>query len=177
MPLSKQIWLTTGYEILALSGTSALKVEQLARKVGISKSSFYHYFADLEVYLEELLRYHVTQAGIIAEKEKKAQQILPDLVEILLEHRMDLLFSRQLRFHRDRVDFADTVRQTDALIGDAILKLWIRDLNLPLSDRQLEGIFSLALENFYLQINPANLSSSWLTAYFTQLRKIAEELV
>jgi hypothetical protein len=38
MTATKEIWIKTGYEIFALKGESGLKVEMLARKVGISKS-------------------------------------------------------------------------------------------------------------------------------------------
>ncbi len=50
MTENKDIWIKTGYEIFALSGENGLKIEVLAKKVGISKSSFYHHFADLEIF-------------------------------------------------------------------------------------------------------------------------------
>jgi AcrR family transcriptional regulator len=46
----KDTWIQAGYALFAEQGPSALKIEVLAKMVGISKSSFYHYFADLEVF-------------------------------------------------------------------------------------------------------------------------------
>jgi AcrR family transcriptional regulator len=66
---SKEIWIKTGYEIFALSGQSGLKVEPLAKKVGKNKSSFYHYFADLDLFIDELLNFHIEQSYIISKKE------------------------------------------------------------------------------------------------------------
>ncbi|MFZ4399682.1 MAG: TetR/AcrR family transcriptional regulator, partial [Bacteroidales bacterium] len=43
----EEIWIIKGYETFAFFGENGLKVEQLAKSVGISKSSFYHHFADL----------------------------------------------------------------------------------------------------------------------------------
>ncbi len=52
----------------------------------------------MQLFVEELLNYHLEQSKIIAEKEKLAQTIQPELIEILVEHKTDLLFNRQLRF-------------------------------------------------------------------------------
>ena len=43
---TEQPWLEAGYEIFSKEGITGLKVEILSRKVGISKSSFYHLFVD-----------------------------------------------------------------------------------------------------------------------------------
>jgi hypothetical protein len=34
----------------------------------------------------------------------------------------------------------------------------------------------MAMENFFLQIHPENLSQSWLREYFFQLKKITADL-
>lgn len=65
----KYIWLQLGYELFATKGPKELKIEILAKKVGKSKSSFYHFFADLELFVEELLKYHIEQSYTIAKKE------------------------------------------------------------------------------------------------------------
>ncbi|GMQ30274.1 TetR/AcrR family transcriptional regulator [Algoriphagus confluentis] len=175
--MSKTKWLSIGYQLVAESGFQALKVEPLAQEVGISKSSFYHHFADLEVFTEALLDHHLNQAKVMAEKEKKAQSIDPELIEILLEHQLDLLFHRQLKFQQNRKDFASTIQKANEFIGEELLMLWIRDLNLPLTQKQLAGVFDLAMENFFLQANAKNLNEVWLRGFFEQLRKISLALV
>lgn len=165
-------WIAAGYEMLALSGPAGLKIEPLAKKVGKSKSSFYHFFADLDVFTGLLLKHHLTQSAIMAEKENTAQRIDPDLVAVLVEHRIDLLFNRQLRIYQNVPQFAETLRRSNELVGDAFITLWARDLGLQLTRAQLEGLFTLALENFFLQINADNLNTRWLSAYFANLRSI-----
>ncbi|MCP2937775.1 hypothetical protein NK983_34270, partial [Salmonella enterica subsp. enterica serovar Typhimurium] len=56
---------------------------------------------------------------------------------------------------------------------NAFIQLWAKDLNLKLSPQQLEGLFTLALENFFLQIHEDNLTISWLSGYFSELKRIA----
>ncbi|MCU0402722.1 MAG: TetR/AcrR family transcriptional regulator [Algoriphagus sp.] len=174
--MSKQRWIEKGYESAALSGLDSLKIEHLAKLVSISKSSFYHHFADLEVFEQELLNHHLQQAELIAQKEKQAKRIDPELIQILLDHPIDLLFHRQLRFHRNRPAFNLTVEKAEQLIGEELLELWIKDVKISMTKKQLQGIFSLAMENFYLQLLPENITKDWLSGYFSQLRKIASDV-
>ena len=177
MTISQEIWITKGYEIFALEGAKSLKIESLSKKVGISKSSFYHHFADMEVFKEFLLQYHIKQAHVIAEKERLAKNVEPELINVLIAHKIDLLFNRQLRIHRDHKNYADILIKSNAIVGNAFVMVWVKDLNLQLNQKQLEGIFELATENFYLQIHSENLNYSWLVNYFTNLKKIAARFV
>lgn len=169
---TKDIWIKKGYEIFAISGQTGLKIEPLARAVGKSKSSFYHHFADLESFIDLILKYHLEQSLVIAKKEQQANHIDPELIGILVEHKTDLLFNRQLRINQNIKSFSDTLVQSNKIVGDAFVKVWVKDLSLQLTQKQLEGIFTLALENFFLQINADNLTNTWLSAYFASLKKI-----
>jgi AcrR family transcriptional regulator len=170
---SKAIWIHTGYTIFALAGRAGLKIEVLAKKAGINKSSFYHHFADLEIFIDQLQKHHIQQAHIIADKERSAEKIDPDLIDILVEHKMDLLFNRQLRIDRDNKDYAETVALSNRILGNTFVVIWAKDLQLNLTQKQLEGLFELALENFFLQITPDNLHKAWLAGYFDNLKRIA----
>ncbi|GAB2521467.1 TetR/AcrR family transcriptional regulator [Spirosoma aerophilum] len=171
---NKDSWIKVGYEIFALSGESGLKVETLARKVGISKSSFYHHFADLEVFIELLLAFHLVQSQVIADKEKKAANIDPELIQILVAHKTDLLFNRQLRINQQYKAYKETLLRSNQIIGSEFVSIWVKDQQLPLSQNQAEGLFELALENFFLQINAETLTNEWLSDYFKNLKRIAQ---
>ncbi|MFY7825946.1 MAG: TetR/AcrR family transcriptional regulator [Flectobacillus sp.] len=170
---TKDIWIKEGYKIFAISGQGNLKIEPLAKMVGKSKSSFYHHFADIEIFIELLLKYHIEQSKIIAQKEKQAQKIDPELINILLAHKIDLLFNRQLRINQNIELYSSTLDISNRIVGDAFVNVWVKDLGLNLSRKQLEGIFTLALENFFLQINTETLNYEWLSKYFQSLKKIA----
>jgi AcrR family transcriptional regulator len=165
----KQVWLERGYDAFAIAGKGALKIETLAQQVGISKSSFYHHFADLDVFMEQLLALHLERASALATKERNAQSIDPELIDILVAHKTDLLFSRQLKVHRDEPGYQLVLQQTQQLIGSDFVKLWARELQWKGPMPQLEVLFSLALENFYLQISAETLEPQWLRDYFSQL--------
>lgn len=170
---NKDIWIEKGYELFALEGKSGMKVEPLAKLVGKSKSSFYHYFADMELFVEQLLDYHLHQSHVMAIKEQEAKNVDPELIEVLVEHKMDLLFNRQLRIHQNNPLFAATLESSNEIVGKAFVYMWASDLGLQLSAKQTEGFFILAMENFFLQINSDNLNQSWLKQYFASLKNIS----
>lgn len=174
MTAAETQWIEAGYEMFAHSGRAGLKIEALARTVGVSKSSFYHYFVDLDIFTGQLLRHHLKQSAIMADKEKKAETIDPDLIRVLVEHKTDLLFNRQLRIHQHIQAFSQALLQSNQIVGNEFIKLWSKDLKLDLGRAQLEGLFELALENFFLQINADNLHEQWLSDYFKRLKKIAQ---
>lgn len=65
------------------------------------KSPFYHHFADLEVFIQILLKHHLERAKMIADKERLCKNVVPDLLRLLVEVKSDLLFNRQLRINRN----------------------------------------------------------------------------
>lgn len=167
-----EIWIIKGYETFALLGEKGLKIERLAKEVGISKSSFYHHFADLDIFFEKILLHHLNKSSIIAEKERKVEKINPELINILIEHKIDLLFNRQLRINSNKSTFKDALIKSSKIIGTDFIKLWLRDTKLNLTPKQAEGIFELAIENFFLQINQDNINREWLADYFDNLNRI-----
>ena len=73
--------------------------------------------------------------------------------------------------------YLNALKTSNEIVGDAFVMLWVKDLNLQLTHRQLESLFELALENFYLQINYENLNNKWLFEYFENLKRIAKNFV
>lgn len=54
MVRAKYIWINKRYELFAVHDKNGLKIVTLAKAIGISKSSYDHYFADSECFFEEL---------------------------------------------------------------------------------------------------------------------------
>lgn len=166
---NKKKWVIKGYEYVAMRSISSLNVETLARQVGTSKSSFYHYFADLSIFTEQLMQYHLEQSVIIAQKEKMALSINPDLIEILIDHRIDLLFSKHLRASTNNKAYQKTLAKSTAIIGNELINLWLKDTQLKLTFNQAEAFMELAMGNFFLAINADNINKIWLTKHFEHL--------
>lgn len=172
MKEKEKVWLKAGYEAFAYQGPEGLKIEQIARQTGISKSSFYHFFADRDFYMEKLLQEHLKNATIIAEKERNTATINPGLIRILTTHKTDLLFNRQLRINAGNLQYRQVLEQSNAIIGKDFIKLWLADTQQRITMAEAEAVFELALENFFLQINPENIHDTWLIGYFENLKRI-----
>jgi AcrR family transcriptional regulator len=55
--VSQEQWLSKGLELFAISGAEGLRVEKLARALGIAKSGFYCHFKDRDDLLNHILDY------------------------------------------------------------------------------------------------------------------------
>ena len=165
-------WILVGYNIFSKEGLTGLKVEVIARKVGKSKSSFYHHFADMDIFMEALLNYHLERAIVIAEMEKSCKQVVPDLLNVLIEVKEDLLFNRQLRINRQIPAFKMCFERSSTVVGEAILGIWAEMLGLRDNSHLAQIVLNLSLENFYLQITEDTLTYDWLLNYVNDLKKM-----
>ena len=68
-----EIWIIKGYEIFAMLGEKGLIIEKLAKEVRKSKSSFYHHFTDLEIFIEKILLHHLYKSVSNCRKGKKSR--------------------------------------------------------------------------------------------------------
>lgn len=168
-------WIQIGYEIFSQEGPQGLKVEVMARGVQKSKSSFYHHFADMEGFTEQLLTYHLKRSAIIAEQEQQCPRVIPDLLLLLLDVKEDLLFSRQLRIHRNVPAFKACFERASQEVGEAIGDIWAEALGLTDNSYLAMIVLNLSLENFYLQLTPETLTYEWLLTYIQGLQRMVRE--
>ncbi|WP_422858245.1 hypothetical protein ACOKFD_12590 [Flagellimonas sp. S174] len=164
-------WLEVGYTSFAHDGPKGLKVERLSKAVGKNKSSFYHLFADLEVFTECLLELHLRRAKRISTEESKTTTE-EELISIIIAHKIDLLFNRQLRIHRDHDAFKKCLFQINQFSIEGLLPVWKNIISLSGNGPLAKMVLHLSLENFYLQITYENLNRDWLQEYFANIRKM-----
>lgn len=168
-----QIWIDAGYKTFAFEGPQALRIEKLAKTVEKNKSSFYHFFADLEVFTERLLEAHLVAAKVLSDKEAKAENEA-ELTDLLMEHKIDLLFNRQLRIHRDHSDFQACFMKTNEISLPGFLPVWKKIIGLTENNHLAQMVLMLSMENFFLQITDETLNASWMAAYFEKIRAMVK---
>ncbi len=164
-------WIKAGYQLFAYEGPKGVKIERLSNGIGKNKSSFYHLFTDLEIFTSVLLEYHLEQAHIMAEKEANCAS-QEELIDVIIHHKIDLLFNRQLRIHREHNGFEKCFTQTNQITGQAIIGIWSEILDLKNNSYLAELVYQLSIENFFLQITDETMNKVWLKNYFTQLRTL-----
>lgn len=167
----ERIWLEAGYKCFASKGPAGLKIERLSKEVGKNKSSFYHLFADLEIFTERLLEFHLNRAKAISKKESAATNE-QELIAIILEHKVDLLFNRQVRIHRNNPEYKENLDHIIQFSVEGLLPVWKDIIALQDNSALAQMVLHLSLENFYLQITEKTLNETWLKEYFANIRQM-----
>ena len=170
----KKPWILVGYTLFAQEGPTGIKVETIAKLVNKNKSSFYHHFAEREIFIESLLDYHLERAKIMAKEESHCKNVVPELCNVLLTFKEDLLFNRQLRIHRDNPQFKACFEKTTQEIAAAIMDIWATGLGLSNHSGLAQIVLNLSMDNFYLQITEDTLTYEWLTGYFEELKNMVK---
>jgi AcrR family transcriptional regulator len=162
-------WLEAGYDIFALHGPDALKVEALARKVGISKSSFYHHFADLEIYTQMLMSHHLDSISVMATKARSCKVIDPDFLYLMLDHKRDIMFNRRLRVHRDNLAYQLCFERASYSVEVEFIGIFAEMYGLS---QQLDiawNVLKVVNDLFYTRVTNENLTYPWLVNFLEQM--------
>ncbi|KIC21217.1 MULTISPECIES: TetR/AcrR family transcriptional regulator [unclassified Leisingera] len=122
--LSEEDWLAAAYEVLTESGVEAVKVMPLAKRLGVSRTSFYWHFKDREELLEAMVqRWEERNTGnLVARTEAYAESIAEAMFNLfdcwidpeLFDSRLDLAIRNWARNDsrlQERLDLADARRE------------------------------------------------------------------
>lgn len=165
-----------GYKVFSEDGPYSLKVESLAKLVSKSKSSFYHHFSDLEIFIEALLDYNKERSKQIEAKMRLCENINPDLVNVLLEVQEDILFHRQLRIYRDHKQFKGLAEKLHEPIEQAFLPIWAKAIGLENNILVAHAFLKITVDNFYLRISKENLNKKWLLALMEEFKTMVQSI-
>ena len=172
----KEKWIHEAYLLVAKDGFEKLTVEQLARIVGKNKSSFYHYFGDLTLFENVLLDYHLDASKHFAEEIKNCERLNPDVLNLMIDMKMDLFFHKQLRINRDKPTYKACFEKSYKIFQVAIFDKWITFFGLSNQHFFGEALLNLASENFLLRITPNNFTFDWLVAYVSEFAQMMAKI-
>jgi len=171
----KLIWIKAAYQRFATHREAGLTVEAIARDLGKNKSSFYHYFGELQVLKADMLQLHLDVSKEAGEKMKVAEQLDPDLLNIIIDHKTNFLFQKQLKLAE-----GDTYKQYyDQAFGYVQASLQDKlSTALGLEQKQLfsTALLNLASDNFLLRVQEANFNLPWLRSYIEELRSLTRHV-
>ncbi|KIC15973.1 TetR/AcrR family transcriptional regulator [Leisingera sp. ANG-Vp] len=127
--LREEDWLAAAYDVLTASGVEAVKVMPLAKRLGVSRTSFYWHFKDREELLEAMVRRWEDKntGNLVARTEAYAESIAEALFNLfdcwidpeLFDARLDLAVRNWARTDtalQARLDAAD-IRREQAMTG------------------------------------------------------------
>ena len=121
--ISKDQWLAKALETLETSGVEAIKIEKLAKALGISRSGFYWHFKNRQDLLEHLLDFWVSEyTGVVTDN--------PELMK--LDPQKQLLMTMEMirDKHLSKFDLAMTLwAKSDSKIRKVVNKVVKMRLN------------------------------------------------
>lgn len=165
----KSIWVRQGYSLFSENGPSGVKVEILARRVGKSKSSFYHYFSDVESFISLMLKLHIVRASELAKALESTGKEKTDYISGLQQFKDDILFHRQLRFHRHHSSFFSCINQAYTCVEEPA----IAAINLAGGFNGSKTIslqyLQLVVDLFLYRLIPEKLDSNWVDVFCNEL--------
>jgi len=113
--LTRRRWLEEGLALLEEAGAEALTIESLTNRLGVTKGSFYHHFANYQDFQERLLEFWEEEGTLriiqVAEQEASPLDKLARVMQATLQpSRLDValrawaLQDEKVRVHQQRID-------------------------------------------------------------------------
>ena len=172
MNTKQQEWIEKSYLQVAEHGFGSLTVHSISRIVGKSKSSFYHYFGDLELFKQDLLDYHLERAKSFANEISKCEAIDPDFIHVFLKYKMDLFFHKQLRIFRNEAIYHTYIEKAFDLYEAAVMEKWNEHFGLTNQKFFSKKFKRFITEHFLLSITPQDFDVQWLRAYLKEIASL-----
>lgn len=171
----KLIWINAGYQRFAAHGEAGLTVESIARDLNRNKSSFYHYFGELQVLKADILQWHLVASKSVGEKMALAKALDPEVLEIILEHKMNFLFHKQLKLAEGE-SYKKYYEQAFEYVQRPLLEKLGEALNIEQNQLFSAALLNLVSDNFLLRIQESNLTAQWLRDYVEELRSLTRHI-
>jgi AcrR family transcriptional regulator len=121
---NKEKWIAHAYALFGEIGIEALNVEKLSILVGLSRSSFYYHFRDLNRFEEQLLTRHLENYqhfGTLIANYTKFDELFSEEVMV---HKEALAFQRQLLVNRSVARYSECSKTAREYTEAKTFELW-----------------------------------------------------
>ncbi len=129
----RDAWLKAAYDVLTEDGVEAVKIMPLAKRLGVTRSGFYWYFADREALLDSMITHWEDKntGNLIARCEAYAESICEAVLNLfdcwlddsLFDGRLDLAIRN---WARNDAGLAERLALADARRKAAIQAMFVR---------------------------------------------------
>lgn len=145
---NKSKWLLAGYELFGEIGPEALNVEKLSNIVGLNRSSFYHYFGDIEIFESRLLEYHISRYENFYEIIKDYEKFELLFSDEVMQHKTELAFQRQLMINEAITRYKECSTKARQHTEEKTYELWTKFSKVD-KDSDEEWKLFKAIRDFY----------------------------
>lgn len=161
---TKQKWLDLAYKHFAAYGPEKLSLKRISEEIDVPRTTFYHYFADKEDLVQELLGIFMDQAEMFVEEgHNTCKQLIPDLHILLHKYASGLKFCRQLFLNRYNPVFNMVYMNVNKKSNEFIIPLFIEYYNFNIPYQTAEQLWDSLTDTWYSRLNPDDLSPSTMS--------------
>jgi len=173
---SYQTWIDIGYESFAQSGPEGIKVEVMSRKSGVSKSSFYHYFGDHEIFMETLLDEHFYAGERFAAEARQCRTFVPGFVDLVMKYKPVIQFQRHLRVNRENLDFQFAYQRVGDMVKNEILGVWSEFIRVAPDMDMANSLYIIVSDLFFERVREGTFNLEWIDGLIREMKNIVEGL-
>ena len=156
---TKNKWLETSFRHFAEFGPEQLSIKRIADEINVPRSTFYHYFADKENLIEELLGIFLENVEkFIVEGSNDCKQLIPDLHILLFKNIISLKFNRQLFINRNNPVYNLVFIRVREKANTFIVPLFIDYYNFNIPYKTAEDIWDSLSDSWYSRLDPNNIT-------------------
>ena len=153
-------WIEGGYNQFAAEGLDGLHIEPLARKLGLNKSGFYHYFGDLEGFGSELLQLHESKVSQFIQELREAKSLDPEYLHLLVKYSTTVMFQMHLTRTNKNTQYFKVGEELDMRVGLAVQRLWNDFLAIPEDPDLALRYYNIVRDMYHTRISFQNLNFS-----------------
>ena len=155
-PTNRQKWIDTGYKLFGEIGTQSLNVKKLSSLVGLNRSSFYHYFKDLERFEEALFDRHLERFELLGEIIKDFEDFEQLFNDEVFEHKDALAFQRQLLINQSSARYKDCSERVRQFTEAKTFELWTAVNKSEKTDKEQWDVFRAIRDFYYIHHGQSN---------------------
>ncbi len=174
---SKEQWIEIGYNVFAKEGLPGIRIEALARNLRLNKSSFYHFFGDLENYKAELIRYHFTKADHLVSDIALCTNFDPDFLNTVIRHKVSVVVHMQLVTNRTVPLFFNAYEKINDIVDPKAVPFWAAFIGIPHNPDLALQYWQVVRDMFYSRISLDNLNYAFLKNIVQEAKGIAEKML
>jgi len=170
------LWTEAGYELFAVEGLEGIQVERLARILQLNKSGFYHYFADLEGFCEELVQLHQRKIDLLLSEVRKIKQLDPDYLMLLVKHTSTVLFQVQITRNKEQYSFYETSQEIERRVNEVVSHLWVDYLGSNVNPEYIMRYYDFVRDTFYTRVSVLNFNFQFLHNLITDAKVLIDQV-
>ncbi len=173
---SYQNWISEGYTVFAYRGPAAIVIENIAAKLSVSKSSFYHHFGEQPYFIEMLLEEHLERAQVMSREAALLTSFIPEFLHLLLQHKTDVLFNKQLRMYRENKVYQSCFQHAAGLVSSRIQNIWKAFIGVEKDNETADKLFQVIEDMFYQRVTTENFSVGFMENLSCELKALVENI-